>query len=253
MATPRENYGIDAPTVVRNLAAIGLLLVLVSGGTAIALSLHYVEPGPLVRILRVNGLIAGLICLVMAFWMIASSKWLKHKVAAALLDEHRWRGDEVVLDVGCGRGLIAVAAARRVPDGSVTGIDIWQERDLGGNTPDAIRANAEAAGVAERLIVDTGDARALPYPDASFDVVASMTAIHNIPDKAGRTAAIAEAWRVTKPGGQILIFDIRHARTYAAQLRALGAQVRLKGPILLWGPVGWRFCAVKPARQVGGG
>jgi ubiquinone/menaquinone biosynthesis C-methylase UbiE len=169
-------------------------------------------------------------------------------VARALLDARAWRGDETVLDVGCGRGLVAVNAAKRVPRGRVTGVDIWQARDLGGNSPRAIRANAEAAGVSERLTIDTGDARSLPYADGSFDVVASMTAIHNIPDPTGRCAAIAEAWRVTRPGGQILIFDIRHARKYAAQLRAAGAvEVRLTGPILLWGPVGWRFSATKPA------
>ena len=246
MAEARENYGIDAPTVVRNLAGIGVLLLIVSAVSAVLLSLRIVAPGRLALILRDNGLVTGLICLIMAFWMIASSKWLKHKVARALLDSRDWRGDETVLDIGCGRGLVAVAAARRVPRGKVTGVDIWQEADLGGNSPDAIRANARAAGVEDRLSVDTGDARSLLYPDSSFDVAASMTAIHNIPDAEGRRAAIAEAWRVTRPGGQILVFDIRHARTYAAQLRALGADVTLKGPILLWGPIGWRFSAVKP-------
>jgi arsenite methyltransferase len=247
MAQAREDYGIDAPTVVRNLAAAGFLLLIVSAGTALLLRLQIVAPSRLSLILRNNGLITALICLIMAFWMIASSKWLKQRVARAMLDARAWRGDEEVLDIGCGRGLVAVAAARRVPRGKVTGVDIWQEVDLGGNSPEAIRANAEAAGVGERLAVDTGDARSLPYPDASFDVVASMTAIHNIPNAEGRRAAVAEAWRVTKKGGQILIFDIRHARTYAAQLRALGADVTLTGPILLWGPIGWRFSAIKPA------
>jgi arsenite methyltransferase len=246
MAQARENYGIDAPTVVRNLAGIGILLIIVSAATAVLLSLGLVGRSSLVMVLRNNGLVTALICLIMAFWMIASSKWLKQRVARALLDMRSWRGDEQVLDVGCGRGLVAVAAARRVPRGKVTGVDIWQEVDLGGNSPEAIRANAQAAGVSDRLSVDTGDARSLPYPDASFDVVGSMTAIHNIPDAEGRRAAIAEAWRVTRPGGQILIFDIRHARGYAAQLRSLGADVTLKGPILLWGPIGWRFSAVKP-------
>jgi SAM-dependent methyltransferase len=246
MAQAREDYGIDAPTVVRNLAGAGFLLLIVSAVTALLLRLQIVALSPLTLILRNNGLTTAIICFVMALWMIASSKWLKHKVARALLDSREWRGEEAVLDIGCGRGLVAVAAARRVPHGKVTGVDIWQEVDLGGNSPEAIRANAEAAGVGDRLSVDTGDARSLPYPDASFDVVASMTAIHNIPGAEGRRAAIAEAWRVTRPGGQILIFDIRHARTYAAQLGALGAEVKLKGPILLWGPIGWRFSAMKP-------
>ena len=246
MAKSREDYGIDAPTVVRNLAGIGILLLIVSAATTLLLHLQIVALTTLTLILRNNGFSIGIVCLVMAFWMIASSKWLKQRVCRALLDSRAWRGDETVLDIGCGRGLVAIAAARRVPRGRVTGVDIWQEVDLGGNSPEAIRANAEAAGVADRLQVDTGDARALPYPDASFDVVASMTAIHNIPSAEGRRAAIAEAWRVTRPGGQILIFDIRHARTYAAQLRALGADVKLTGPILLWGPIGWRFSAAKP-------
>ena len=246
MAKAREDYGIDAPTVVRNLAVIGLSLLVAGAVTRVLLHLQIVGPSLLTRILTINGLSIGIVCCLMAFWMIASSKWLKQRVARALLDSRNWRGDETVLDVGCGRGLVAIAAARRVPRGKVTGVDIWQEVDLGGNSPEAIRANAEAAGVADRLAVDTGDARALPYPDASFDVVASMTAIHNIPDAEGRRAVIAEAWRVTRPGGQILIFDIRHARRYAAQLRDLGAEVKLNGPILLWGPIGWRFSAVKP-------
>ena len=246
----RENYGIDAPTVVRNLTVIGLILV--SAGIVGRLLLFFglAAPTPFLDILGNNVLFTGLIFLVMASWMIASSLWLKKKVAGKMLDSRSWRGDEKVLDIGCGRGLVAVAAARRVPNGRVTGIDLWQARDLAGNNPGAIRANAEAAGVAGRLDVDTGDARHLPYADDSFDVVTSMTVIHNIPNAAGRAAAIAEAWRVTRPGGEILIFDIRHARRYAAQLRGLGAaDIRLVGPILLWGPVGWRFSATKPAEQ----
>jgi SAM-dependent methyltransferase len=254
MAASREDYGIDAPTVVRNLAGIGVVLLAIGGTTTTLLLLDRIRPGPLPRVLSINGLATGIVCLVMAFWMFASSRWLKPRVARALLDARAWRGDEAVLDVGCGRGLVAIDAARRVPRGKVTGVDIWQERDLGGNGPQAIRANAEAAGVADRVTVDTGDARALPYADGIFDVVASMTTIHNIRDRTGRTAAIDEAWRVTRPGGQILIFDIRHARGYAAQLRAAGAiDVRMTGPILLWGPVGWRFSATKPAPALSSG
>ena len=239
--TARERYGQDAPTVVRNLAVIGVALIAadLALDAAGVTTLHAFQPT-----LRFT----GWLLMAMALWMIVSSRSLKFIVLRRLLDQRPWRGDEAVLDIGCGRGLVAIGCARRVPAGHVTGIDLWQEADLAGNSPAAIRANAGAAGVADRLTVDTGDARALPYADAGFDVVASMTAIHNIPDAAGRATAIAEAWRVLKPGGQMLIYDIRHARAYAAQLRTLGAvEIRMSGPILLWGVLGWRFSAGKPA------
>jgi len=114
VAQAREDYGIDAPTVVCNLAAIGLLLLTLSVGTMVLLRFQVVSPGPIALMLR-NGGISAMACLVMAGWMIACSKWLKKRVARALLDDRAWRGDERVLDVGCGRGLVAVAAARRVP------------------------------------------------------------------------------------------------------------------------------------------
>jgi arsenite methyltransferase len=236
----REHYGQDAPTVVRNLALSGIALL------AVDLALRVTEVDAL-HAFQPTMRFTGVVLLAMALWMVVSSRWLKHLLLASLLDRRAWRGDEAVLDIGCGRGLVAIGAAKRVPRGHVTGIDLWQEVDLAGNSPDAIRANAVAAGVADRLTVDTGDARALPYDDGAFDVVASMTAIHNIPDAAGRGKAIAELWRVTKPGGQILIYDIRHARAYAAQLRALGtADIEMSWPILLWGVLGWRFSATKP-------
>jgi SAM-dependent methyltransferase len=193
---------------------------------------------------------AGVSFLASAAWMLLSSLSLKRRVMRSLLNQRHWRGDENVLDVGCGRGLLAIEAARRVPQGTIRGVDIWQAVDLSGNTPDAIRANAAIAGVADRLTVETGDARQLPYPDASFDVVASMTVLHNIGDAAGRDKAVAEIWRVLRPGGQVLIFDIRHARSYLQRLRSLGAvDTVLKGPILLWGPLGWRFSAMKPPQS----
>ena len=238
----RENYGIDAPGVVRNFAVISVVLL------SIVLYFHFhASPewlAPFLPTMRAT----GLICAGMMLWMISSSLWLKQIVMRRLLDEHPWRGDEQVLDVGCGRGLVAIGAARRLgPGGKVHGLDLWQARDLSDNSPGSATANAEAAGVADRLVIDTGDMRAMPYADGQFDVIASMTAIHNIEDKPGRTQAIAEIWRVTKPGGQILIYDIRHAGAYADQLKALGAaDVRISGPILLWGVFGRRFSATKP-------
>ena len=237
MCEDRESYGIDAPSVVWALGIMGSVCL-------VGRLLPNRIPGAAV----VNAFWpAGISLLAATAWMLASSLWIKKKVMRSLLDERLWNGNERVLDVGCGRGLVAVEAARRVPHGEVYGVDIWQREDLSGNSPEAIRKNASIAGVISRLIIDTGDARNLPYCDSTFDVVCSMTAIHNISNSDNRRKAISEVWRVVRPGGQILIFDIRHAKSYLNQLRQLGAvEIEIKGPIVLWGPLGWRFSATKP-------
>jgi ubiquinone/menaquinone biosynthesis C-methylase UbiE len=146
-----------------------------------------------------------------------------------LLDNHRWTGSERVLDVGCGRGLMLVGAAKRLTTGTASGIDLWQAEDLSGNRPEATMQNAEAEGVADRVDVQTADMRKIPFPDATFDVIVSCSAIHNIYDAAGRRQAIAEIARVLKPGGEAIIDDIRHGREYAESLAASGCASRSVG------------------------
>ena len=67
-----------------------------------------------------------------------------------------------------------------------------------------------------------GDARALPFADASFDVVVSSLAIHNIATLSGRTQAIQEIARVVKSGGRIVIIDISCTDEYARVLHEAG-------------------------------
>jgi ubiquinone/menaquinone biosynthesis C-methylase UbiE len=133
-----------------------------------------------------------------------------------------WRGDEAVLDVGCGRGLLLIGAAKRLTTGKATGIDLWQGEDLAGNSPQATLANAEAEGVADRVEIQTGDARKLPFADASFDVVVSNAALHNIYKGEERRGAVREIARVLKPGGRFIIADIRNLAEYATVLQAEG-------------------------------
>src|SRR5262249_32622057 len=97
-----------------------------------------------------------------------------------ILDGLHLRGDEAVLDMGCGRGAVLTAVARRLTTGRVTGIDIWSKKDQSGNAKDVTLRNASLEGVSDRVEIDTGDMRSLPYPDASFNLVVSSLAIHNI-------------------------------------------------------------------------
>jgi SAM-dependent methyltransferase len=152
-----------------------------------------------------------------------------------ILDRLALRGDERVLDMGCGRGAVLTAVARRLTAGRVTGVDIWSKKDQSGNARDVALRNASLEGVGDRVQIDTGDMRALPYPDASFDLVVSSLAIHNIRRTRGRRAAIREAFRVLAPGGRIAIADLRATTLYAQELRAAGAiDVQRRR-------LGWRF------------
>jgi ribonucleotide reductase alpha subunit len=87
-----------------------------------------------------------------------------------VLDSLKLRGDETVLDVGCGRGLLLIGAAKRLTTGKAVGVDIWNAEDLSGNRPEATLENARLERVAERVEVKDGDARRLPFADGTFDV-----------------------------------------------------------------------------------
>ncbi len=152
-----------------------------------------------------------------------------------ILDDLHLAGDEDVLDMGCGRGAVLTAVALRLTTGRVTGVDIWSTKDQSGNARDVTLRNASLEGVTDRVQIDTGDMRALPYPDATFDLVVSSLAIHNIRSNADRKRAIVEGFRVLKPGGRIVIADIRATAVYEKTLRALGASNLERRRL------GWRF------------
>jgi arsenite methyltransferase len=162
----------------------------------------------------------------------------KFLVWAEILDRLRLRGDERVLDVGCGRGAVLTMVARCLPRGVAVGIDLWTS-DQSGNGTEAAERNLIVEGVRERCNLVTGDMRSMPFPDASFDKIVSSLAIHNIRDLAGRSRAIEEVARVLAPGGHVAIADLAWTRVYARRLEALGfidvRRCRL-GWRFWWGP-----------------
>ena len=139
-----------------------------------------------------------------------------------------------MLDAGCGRGLALIGCAKKLTTGKAIGIDLWAAKDLSNNNPEATRANAAAEGVADRVEVETGDITRLPFSDASFDAVISMTVIHNIPSRDKRDQALSELVRVLKPGGRIALFDLLHASRYREVLQGAGLKVEDLGRDLLW-------------------
>jgi len=216
----QPDYGIDAPVVVRNLAVVGLVLLAISlasfaGWLPPMLALHLLGRATVRVPIRANALIVALAFVGTAAWMYLGSRYGKIVERERLLSHIAWTGHERVLDVGCGRGLLLVGAGRRLTDGTATGVDIWQAEDLSGNRPNVPLMNAQLEGVGDRVAVRTADMRALPFVDASFDVVVSRAAIHNLYSADDRAAAIREIARVLKPGGMAVIADIRHHNGYA--------------------------------------
>lgn len=171
------------------------------------------------------------------FW---GSKVGKLRLRDKIISSIPWRGDEQVLDVGCGHGLMLLAAARRLTSGHAIGIDIWSQADQADNSPESTLTNAHIENVADRVEVQNADARSLPFPDSSFDVVVSSFVIHNLNRAPGREQVLREIARVLKPGGQLAIADIRHTRQYESTLRSLGWK-----RIRRWFP---NFLFVTPAR-----
>jgi ubiquinone/menaquinone biosynthesis C-methylase UbiE len=215
------NYGIDAPPVIRNLLIAGIGSIV----AGIVLKFFLVSIQSWVAfVVLVWGLLAGASMLITAALMVWSSKIGKLRLRERLIDSLRLHGFETVVDVGCGRGLLLNAAARRLTTGKAIGIDLWQTADQSGNTSETTLANAQIEGVLDRVEVKTGDMRELPFEDQTVDIVVSSLAIHNIPDKNGRVKAVREIARVLKPNGRLALLDFQRTDEYLQTLRDLGWQ-----------------------------
>jgi ubiquinone/menaquinone biosynthesis C-methylase UbiE len=215
---PRPDYGIDAPGAIRAMFAAGAFQLALMLG-----AIFSPWPGGMwSAAIAALAALAAADFLGVACYLLYLSKSGKVRGRERLLDLLPWSGNEAVLDVGCGRGLLLVAAAKRVPAGRATGIDIWRAEDQQGSRPEAALENARLEGVAERVAVETADMRQLPFPDASFDVVLSHWAVHNVPSVDGRSQALGEMARVLRPGGHVLLADIEHRAAYLARFVDLG-------------------------------
>jgi SAM-dependent methyltransferase len=140
-----------------------------------------------------------------------------HGHTASVLRSHTWRTAEnsaayllpllkpemTILDVGCGPGTITADLAARVPQGHITGLDA---------APDVLgkaHAHATERGV-QNIAFAPGDVHALPFPDASFDVVHAHQVLQHITDP---VQALREMRRVTRPGGLIAVRDVDYRAT----------------------------------------
>jgi SAM-dependent methyltransferase len=214
----RGSYGIDAPYAAAFIAVLAVA-----------------EFVPAIISGRVWTVLPALFVLAILGCYLHTTLRGKFLVWAELLDKLGLRGDERILDMGCGRGAVLLMAAQHLTTGRAVGVDLWRGVDQSGNSAEATRRNAIAEGVADRVELHTGDMTALPFADDSFDVVVSSLAIHNIRGRAGREKARDEAVRVLRPGGRLMIADIRGTRRHEAQLAKIGMSDVTRRRL------GWRF------------
>lgn len=205
------DYGIDKPDRVRALAMVGLVLIGTGLSQFIALQ-GAVDIWP--EIILSICLWIGVLMMLAAGIMLWSSKSGKASLASQMMDELRWRGREKVLDVGCGRGLLAIIAAHKAPLGEMVGIDVWSQEQLSENTKESAMENAETERVADRVRFEDGDVTDLRWGPNSFDMIVSSFCIHAVASRKARNKAVAELIKLLRPGGQIAILDILHTNEY---------------------------------------
>jgi SAM-dependent methyltransferase len=231
-APTQPDYGLESRTTVRHMFSRGAWTI------AFALAMFLINrtdyPGPATNILIVLGLI-GLGFVAVGVIMVQSSRVARFEARDRILDALALTGEERVLDVGTGTGVMLIAVGKKLKSGRVTGLDLSGESDVA-------KENAKLEGVADKLRIDSLETPKFVYPDNHFDIVVSMLALHNAGESDVREQLIREMFRVLKPGGRLTIYDVLHTGDYAATLRAAGAQsVELS-------PVSWPWCL--PTRTV---
>jgi arsenite methyltransferase len=223
----KADYGVDAPGVIRNLFLVGVAAL------ALYRFLPSVTIGSVTLLLSPMFRNTAIGCIAGGVLMLVYSKFMKFRHRDKMLAMVNWRGDEQVLDVGTGAGLLLIGAAKRLTTGKATGVDLWSLKDLSGNARERTLRNAEIEGVKEKVDVLDGDATAMKFADGVFDVVVSNLVIHNIPSREGRDKACREIARVLKPGGVAVISDFVHTREYQAEFVKAG--LAMDGSRWSWG------------------
>lgn len=129
---------------------------------------------------------------------IVQRLFAEQSVKAALIAQARMQSGQRVLDVGSGTGTLALLIKHAHPDVEMHGLDVDQQ------ILDIARNKAEQVGVIP--VLQQGTATHLPYPNDSFDRVFSTLMLHHL-KRQDKQQALAEIYRVLKPGGELHVAD----------------------------------------------
>lgn len=204
------NYGLDAPPVVA-----GFYLSALTAFFAFLVILF--APFQMNALMLIGALVflfISLYMLVNGSMMVYSSKVGKIRLTQTVIKTLNLKGDETILDVGCGRGLYAIEIAKTLKSKRAVGID----KELIEDRKEKALNNAKRAGVQLELI--ERDMRHMPFNENAFEVVVSSMAVHQVSGKEERAKAIREMARVTSH--YLILVDFCKMQKYQDVLQELG-------------------------------
>ena len=115
------------------------------------------------------------------------------------------KGDEVVLDAGCGLGRATIGVAKLLKTGRVIGVDVWDKLEVPGNSAEIAYKNAELEGVKDKVEFSFGDVFELPFEAEYFDIVVCSGLITSFHSDNQKIKAMKEIFRVLKTNGTFLM------------------------------------------------
>jgi len=178
----KADYGYDGDYRAVSAPTVATIVGTVSAGLLASAARSLVRGKPVAAAVT-GGMGASIVTAAALF--IRTTRVGKFEVWAEILEDLRLRGDETLLDLGCGRGAVVLAAAKLLPSGRAIGVDIWRADQTDNSQQNTLR-NAELEGVADRVEVRTADITDLPFDDNSLDVIVSSLVVHNIPSPRAR-------------------------------------------------------------------